>query len=393
MKKAYTLFLLLAILSTKIYAQSSISADGRLNIGFENNVFNSPELYLDRAGTLFQKSDLVESDGFTEFGWKFKYRSILKKKHKISIQNTGSFKNFFSLANANQRGTDLKGKYIYKKSRRLQFGYKIDLTRSKKLVTNILGDELTATFTFTQVINQGYVQYRIIENNKTKLGAYYKIRRYKSNPNTESLSYNTPALVFSTEQSFNINQTKTRLKLGVSSAGRKYLDRTAKDANGNGQVGYPTRDWSYFVTELSYRLKFRNNLEFEPYIVYTKRTDNFQDQFSYKEFKTGLKFSYSLDNALIEFKTINYNKNYNIRPALQTDGAEIPLRYKYFKMSLKGEYRLPKRITLFFAVNYESRDSNVTSIERRPRREYDTYEIYTGIQYSFQKSLKSRKYP
>jgi hypothetical protein len=388
MKKEYTLFMLLIISVTQLSAQSSFSGDVELSSGFESNVFNSPESYLDRAGTLYDKNDLVVSDGFVQYGWKLKYKTILKQKHSIRIQNTGGFKNFFSIANANQGGSDLSGKYIYKKSDKLNFGYNIDIARSKKLVTNILGDEVTAPFTFTQFINEGYVQYVAAENNKTRIGGYYKVRRYKSDPNTESLSYNTPSIFFSTEQSFKINSTKTKLKLGVESKTRKYIERTAKDANGNGQLGYPTRNWSYFITDLAYNIEFSNGIEFEPFVKYTKRNDKFEDQFSYKEFKSGLKFSYSADNYILKFKGSYYNKNYDIRPALQTDGTEIPLKYKYLNLSVSGEYNLSKKITLFMDVDYVSRDSNVTNIGRRPRREFKTYEIYGGIQYSFKKSLK-----
>ena len=392
MKKIYSLFVFVLLLNLSAKAQSKFYADAMANVGFESNVFNSPESYLDRAGTLYNKKDLVVSGAFAQYGWNMKYKTTLNKKHKISIQNKGGFKTFFGVANANQGGSDLKGKYIYQKSKKLSFGYNLALQRSKKLVTNILGDEVTAPFTFSQFINEGYVQYAINNNNETRLGGYYKVRKYKSDPTVpESLSYNTPALVFSTEQTIDINNTKTILKLGVESKGRKYTERTARDSIGNSVIGvYPKRDWSYFITNLTYSLRFNNGIRVDPFVEYTKRTDNFQDQFSYKEIKSGLKLAYNINEYSVKFKATRYNKNYNIRPALLSDGTEIPLSYKYFKFSLNGEYSLSKKFTVFLSAKYESRDSNVTNIGRRPRREYKTYEVYGGVMYSFQKNLKSK---
>jgi len=391
MKKIFPFVVLLVLLNTELHAQSSFSADAITNVGFESNVFNSPESY-DDGTTLFGKKDLVVSGGFAQYGWGMKYKTILNKKHKINIQNTGDFKTFFTVANANQGGADLIGKYIYEKSDKLNFGYNIRLQRSTKLVTNILGDEVTAPFTFTQIINEGFVQYAIIENNETRLGGYYKIRKYKSDPTVpESLSYNTPALVFSTEQSIRINGAKTKIKLGVESKGRKYVERTAKDALGNSQVGYPKRDWSYFITDLSYIIRLENDFRIEPFVEYTKRTDNFQDQFSYKEIKSGLKLAYYANEFSLKLKSAYYNKNYDIRPALQTDGTEIPLTYKYLKFSLDGEYNFSKKLSVFVAADYVSRDSNVTNIGKRPRRGYNNYQFYAGVQYSFHKKFKSKK--
>lgn len=135
MKKIYSLFVFVSLLNLGSKAQSKFYADVMANVGFESNVFNSPESYLDRAGTLYGKKDLVVSGAFAQYGWNMKYKTILKKKHKISIWNTGEFKTFFGVANANQGGSDLKGKYIYKKSKKLSFGYNLELQRSKKLVT------------------------------------------------------------------------------------------------------------------------------------------------------------------------------------------------------------------------------------------------------------------
>jgi len=388
MKKVVPFIILIALLSIEVNAQSKFYADAFVNAGFENNVFNSPESY-DDGTTLFGKKDLVVSGGFAEYGWGLKYKTVLNKKHKISIKNAGDFKTFIGVANANQWGANLKGQYLYEKSKKLSFGYNLELDRSKKLVTNILGNEVRAPFTFTQIINEGFVQYAILENNETRIGGYYEIRKYKSDPTvTESLSYNTPALVFSTEQSFKINKTNTKLKFGVESNDRKYIERTARDAAGNSQVGYPTRDWSYFIADLSYSLKFSNGVKVEPYVEYIKRTDNFENQFSFKEFKSGLNLAYYTNNFALKFKGTKYNKNYDIRPALLADGTEIPLIYKYLKFSINGTYYFSEKLSAFFAVDYELRDSNVTNISRRPRREYKTYEVYAGVQYSLQKKLK-----
>lgn len=389
MKSYHALLLVSSLSFTQIYAQT-ITAEGRINSGFENNIFHSPESYLDRVGTLYDKNDLIVSDGLVEFNWELGYKTTIKKNHKIRIEGSGETKNYFSTPLANTAQIMLQGKYKYVMSDKLKLGYNLELERSKKLITNILGNELPALFTFTQFINEVFAQYEIIENNETTLGAYHKIRKYESAPNTESLSYNTPALFFSTEQKFNINKVETKLDFEIEIKERKYTERTAKDANGNSQVGYPKRDWSYFVSGLSYNIEFSNGIEFEPFLAYTKRTDKFQDQFSYKELGYGLKFEYSLNHIVIDLRSSINNKNYNIRPALQTDGTEIPLSYKYFKLSAEGEYSLSKRISFFVLTDYVSRDSNVTSIEKRPRRGFKTFNILGGIQYTFEKDLKSK---
>ena len=391
MKVFFILSLLALLINFKSVAQSYISGKGTASVGYENNVFNSPEIYQDRAGTIFGKSDLLESGVFVDYGWYFKYRSTINKKHKFSVLNNGSFTNFIGVNNANQGRSAIIGTYSYRVNKKTYLGYTVDIRRSKTLVTNILGDEVTAPFTYTELVNEAYIQYAFAKNNVTKLGSYYQIRRYKADPNTESLSYNTPAIEFSTEQVIPINQIETKLEFSIYSKKRNYTERTAKDANGNSQIGYPTRDWSYLGASLTYDLRFNNGLRIEPLFAFTKRQDNFEGQFSYQELKSGIKVSYLFaDRALIELRESNYNRNYDIRPALQADGTEIPLKYKYLIFSLKGEYYQSKKLAFFVRANHVSRESNVSNIGKRPRRSYNTFEVLGGVEYRFQKRLKAK---
>ena len=121
MNKKIALFIIALITTFQINAQSNLSIDAGFNAGYHNNLFNSPETYIDGNGDLLEKDALYSSDFFGGFDWGIEFETLTRKKHKFSIENAGKFRKYYDLTEANSSSIGLGSKYQYRISNRLSF--------------------------------------------------------------------------------------------------------------------------------------------------------------------------------------------------------------------------------------------------------------------------------
>ena len=84
------------------------------------------------------------------------------------------------------------------------------------------------------------------------------------------------------------------------------------------------------------------------------------------------------------------NRNFRDRIArLGQEGTPLPLlRYQYARAEISAQHKLSKKLRLKMSANYLGRFSNTEDIRESTRRDYNNYEVKTGIEYRLSRSKR-----
>ncbi len=370
------------LLYISAFAQLEYELNAFFQSGYENNIFHSPSTYIDRDGVLFNEDSLIQSDAMNGVGWDLELEREYGKKHRLRLQNSGWFRYYSDYNSANQSDIDIELKYDYEVNRKFELGAEVWGSKSNRIGTNVLGDELTKNFAYNEIGMEGFLEAKLWDKAEGTLEMGWRYRNFRNEPGVESLTYTESAVSIDIKQEFGNKDLEQYLGLQIEYKNKPYRERTANDSFGySGDPMYPERHWRYLTGVLSYGLQIMKYWELEPFFKLRHRADLFQDYFDYNQIGYGITLGYEKKRFEMELDFSFREKQYLIRKAPQETSPFPDLNYRYFKYGLKLEYNVFKTLVLIGEFNLIQRKTNVSIETMKTRRSYDRSNLSLGLVY------------
>jgi len=381
MKKVFLIFGLLLFTVNSVNAQFEYEVNTFYEGGYENNIFHSPSSYLDN-GIMLDEDSLVHSDIHNGFGWDLQLEKEFGDKHRLRVENDGWLRRYNTFGNANQADLQVEIKYDYDMNNRIDMGGELWGSKSNRMGTNVLGEELTRTFAYREIGSTGYFESDLWNRAVAEIELGWRYRKYKSDPGMESLTYSETGISLDLEQEFGSADAEQFVSLEFEFEDKPYRERTSNDSTGySGDPIYPKRHWQYFTTTLTYGLEFFRYWSLEPSYQFRHRTDMFQHYFDYNQHEYGAELRYRNGRLDISSDLSYTDRLYTVRTAPQSQGPEPDLNYRYIGYGFEIEYELLSG--LFILGDYQGiqRRTNVNLETMRTRRSYDFSVFTLGLSY------------
>ena len=173
MKKNVILLLVLLISYTGM-SQIKLKTDAILGGGFEENIFKAPDVLLMPNNVDFYDVDsIIISDVFLDFGYSLDVEYKLNKKNVFEVYHKLSNRRYINNSSLNQFGLEFGTNYEYRINKDFSVGANYELSRSKKIGTTVLGDELTSVFSYMKNNAEVYLYTDFFNYNETTFSLNY----------------------------------------------------------------------------------------------------------------------------------------------------------------------------------------------------------------------------
>jgi len=372
------------LLAGVVYGQTEYDLSTFYLRGVENNIFHSPSSYINNLGETLTEDSLIQSDGLNGFGWDLELKRDFGR-HRLRLEQDGWLRRYGSYSTANQGDYQAELKYDYDLNRKIDLGARLQGSKTNKIGTNVLGEELTKTFSYAETRADGYFELRPTRQNRTKLDFSWRNKNYASDPGVESLSHRLTDLGIGSKQDFQLGTTTHNIELELNWEDKAYRDRTATDSTGSSRdITYPRRHWQYLSAQLTYGLELFRHWTVEPSFEITRRNDLFQDYYTYNQVENGIDLGYESNRLAVDAGFKSTNRHYLVRTARQLQGPEPDLVYKYHRYTLEASYAIVSGVFLTGEYEHLARITNVTVETMRTRRSYNYSRFNFGVAFGLQ---------
>jgi len=358
----------------QVNAQIETDIEIATQTGYENNIFKSPDSFIDEdTGELLGKDGVQRSSFFQDIG----IRGLFSKRwdnQKLSLRLNPKGRFYFS---------DDEASYftIYSRLR-----YENELSRNTKwLVTarynyrdrdgeNLDDSELRTPLGYAHVETTSTLHFRLYKQNRTLVELKYANRDYKDGL-TNNLSYNLIGIrtVFR-------NVFKRRAGYHSYGVEASFNKRHYKRVFFDGLEATTKRDWSYIDVEGFYRYPITENWQLRPSFQYMTRVDNDAGRFTYTQVKPTIAVSYNAESFSMDVTASYTNRNYDQLRATNTNGDDLGLlKFKYYRLRVNAEKQIAHNLFITANAYVNIRESNRTNQNSLIFRGYDHFYVGFGL--------------
>jgi len=345
------------------------------SIGYENNIFKSPDSFLDN-GALKDQNNLYKNSFYQEGGVRF----FAKKKWK---NQSLSFR------------LNPKGIYYYSEKKASYFTFLSGLRYSNELNKNtkwqmsswykiknregenIDGSELNFPLGNNHFGLATSLDLRLYKQNRSFVKLIYGNRDYKKS-NGFDLSYN--AIGMST-----VIRNVFKRKTGWHSYGveadfvNKFFQQQKTSTNTTAKF-----KWKDMSAGVFYRYPITKKLDLKPLFQYKKRIDSDKDKFSYNQFKPSINLVYKNKKISLGLTGSYTSRTYKTLEATDNNWDKLgKLNYRFYQIKLEGERELNKKLSITTNCFLNNRKSNKTNTKSIYFRDYNYYNLSIGLKYQF----------
>lgn len=406
-KQGIVVTLLLSILSVG-YSQSTMEVVVSAAPGYETNIFNAPESYINIQGDtlladqLIENAAFVSTEGALNFGWTI-------GAHQIGWNSKLDLMRYQGLSQANASEYQSRIEYDHKPEKSAyEKGVYLRIRSQNRLGINVLGDELLTPFTFRQLEAGSYLKRKYKGGHSTELRAVYSYKDYdpcvRCGLLGEDLSLTKrewefiASQVFITGKNAGINQS---LALELQWRDRQYFEVTNYDLllpdpdpltespfyAYDPDMTYPLRHWRYLTLKAYYEFPLSKVAKVKPIIEYTRRYDISRGDFGFTQWQPSLLF-YIKNKAWDLRAYLSYTiRDYTDRLARQSEGLPFPkLEYRYLRMKLRAARSIKGGFEAFTELGRTHRESNTSLIQTRVRRPYVNNYAMIGLRFRLKRN-------
>ncbi len=358
---------------TKSNAQWKWSSGLEIGVIQNQNIFKSPSrLLVDNewlgVDSLFQNDLTIPFDFDLDLIYK-------KRRHRFKIDLSTSMDRYGRFNNLNGSLHQIRLEDRWEASSKFEVFARIEGRRSRRVGTNVLGDQLPRLFEYQAVGASAGGEWQY-QKRKTLLLSYrWQFRDYTESDGSLSLDSHNQFMKIGWE--YRTPRKKGRYKrteLAFQYRTKSYLDYAARDEEGLQEEEYPLNYLQYFTVEFERARGLSRKWIWEWSIGGRYRRDRFENYYSYYAGTAGLDLKWR-PNKRLEFQgVVDWQLNYYpVKDAPQASDVEYPnLQYHFLDWQTSIEYAVHEATSLIIFVESDNRFSNVTLASYRVRRSYNT---------------------
>ena len=400
------LVILLCLFTQTVFGQSTIEVNATGAGGFDGNIYNSPDSYINLQGDTLGADTLIQRELFREFGAAliFKWR---KDGHYLKWDTEGELRRYQTQKSADAEEIQSRLSYAHTSSNKVKKGGMIRLRAQNRLGTNVLGSELLTPFSFRQVQARGFIEKKTKKKHVSGAEITYNYKNYDVcfgcdlRNQDVSLTQRQWELTLYQEWIVGENQGEEQ-KLGLSArfSDRQYQDwlnydvlnpnRTPDDPSPFLPVDpdreYTPRKWRYMIYKADYTFPLSKVAKIAPYIEFTRRYDVSNGDFGFIQWQPGARFYVRQERWQVRASASYTSRDYTDRLAQQQEGTPFPtLEYRYIRASAMVRYDVGSGFGVFAQGAMNNRDSNTSEVTTRVRRSYEAYEVLVGLNWNIER--------
>lgn len=378
-EKVILLTLLFCLVIPGGYSQSTLEADIGLYGGGEYNIFKSPDILLDRVtGDTFPQDSLIYTDLFLDAELDIDFLKLTKR----GVFETGGdlwYRNYIEFTDLNQGKFKAYASYGYNITKSLNLGGTYYFNWSDRIGTSVTGDLLMRSFKYLGNTGRLFMKFIPSEDLHMNLFAEYEYKNYYDEQTRDPLDHANLELNYELE--YEINRDND-FSFEISAVDRNYFYYHALDSTGNYIPSNPLRHFRYYQVKSDYNWSPVKGLRINPGIEGTRRTDLFQDYYSYWSYGGSLRLRYFRGNFYISLYGDYKRMEYDIRPAFTSLDNDPMLIYGYYDLKFTFRYSISDNWDIFLILESDNRTSNTDLEYFKTRRPYNTYLGMIGVRYS-----------
>lgn len=388
LSSVFTLFLIFSSIQN-IAGQKKWSIDSNVSsyAGFENNPYKSPDsLFSVSHNTGYSKQELIKTDYFIEYNYDIDVSGRIGKKLLLDLTSQWQNKKYLEEKILNTDRFNIGIAPAYRINRKVTIGGGYEFEKRAMIDADILGEQTKYVLSYHQNQAQFFVKTKPFKNNILNFYYFFQDRKYSNTyssytPATQlpvelNLDYIQHTLDIRTVQRLN---KRTRFNVGL-----RFYDRTYEFLPSYETLLTPIenmpRHYQDFRVNFGLNSKVNNVVHIRPYASYERRTDKYNDYFSYNRidvgFETRLTHHKWVLNVDLLSKLYNYDK---FEAPIIGSQSFPPLEYRYYISDIMLTYRLLRGVNLDAGVYFERRNSNANRPTWRYRRGYDNFIVKGGI--------------
>ena len=377
----HIVFFLLFIPATAPLVHAQWYWRGALDLGlYQNqNIFKSPDR-LARNGVMLGVDSLYQNDVTIPLQ-AFLAAGYTAEKHRIRLYYRSNLNRYGRFDDLNGGSHSVRLTDTWKIASNLQFLLSGEGRRSRRVGTNILGDQLARLFEYTGVEGKAAVRWRLKNRRSLTLGYALEYRDYTETDGSLSLDSYSHFVT----ATWNYRSKKTRgqfreVDIEVEYRRKEYTSYLARSKSGIQHATNPVNRLHYADVDLDFERAFSRFFSWSFGMGGRYRHDPFQGYYSYGSghLQTSLSI-HPVRSVEIEMEASLRHVRYPVKDAPQFDTTVSPnLQYDYVDWSGEVNYLITPAVSLLFFIESDSRRSNVTRETSQVRRSYDT--LQSGIQ-------------
>ena len=373
-----SLLLLLAV-TFSATAQTSYKLKFSYERGYEDNLYHSPETYIDANDDFFPSSQLLVDDMFNDYRWRLGAKHKFNKKNQLRLEYSSWLRRYENYKNANQSSHMLKSYFRHTFSKKINGTIYGRYQREDRIGTNVLGDELVLDFAFHQYYLRSYFNIKVNKKNRLNLEASYRYRDFDPVEERRSFSYGESRLRILDYHKYRIGNLANTFRTSVEWKDRPYIERLSRTSEGVKLPDNALRHDRYFEVEVSNKIYVRKKFTIEPKLEFDRRIDRFNNYFSFHQFSESLEIKYKRKKWEVAAQGEFSQRNYLVRLAPNGEANDPRLQYNFLRYRLEAGYHIMPGLTLATKFRRVNRDTNVMAESVRTRRPYNFSEISAGL--------------
>ena len=355
------------------FAQWDWSGSVEAGVYQNQNIFRSPDRLL-LGGQLVGVDSLYQSDLAIplELDLSLMRRS---KRHTIRVDYSSNLQRYGRYNNLNGGWHVVRLRNRLNAGNTLEINWEVEGRRSKRVATNVLGDQLSRLFQYQQIGTAGSVVWDVASRHSLEFEYEWNVRDYTESGESPSLDSKNHIVSMSWDyRSARRNGTYWKSSVEAEYRAKNYLNYRARDAFGNQSEFYPINHLDYYDLEIGIERTRSRKWSVELGIGLRYRHDPFEDFYTYTSGHIQFDVAWSPVRVLtLELDTDWRRMIHAVKDAPQSGAADNPaLRYDFVDWTASVEYRLLNYAFLTVFVESDSRRSNATLESSRVRRSYDS---------------------
>ena len=374
-----------------VYAQFRWNGAVEVGLSQNQNLFRSPESFLDSGrtlgpGSLYQNDRIIPID--VDAGIEFRSAS-----NRIELDYSGTMDVYETYSNLNGHFHALRLRDTWSASKSLELQISVEGRTSKKVGTNALGDELSRIFEYMGVQSSFEVEWDL--SRRYTLSALYTFsyRDYTESQRASSLDSNTHRAELGWRyQSKKRKGAYWRVDAEAQYRLKSFISYRARNENGEQFAFHPINKLHLFSTELSIQRALSRKWTLELGIAGRHRYDFFEAYYSYGAAVLEFGFEWEPTRRLtIEGEVGARRTHFFGKIAPQTGTANTPfLRYTHVEGEVAIQYDLTPWLSVETFVSSYNRLSNSNLESRLTRRSYETMEGGASLTFDIDSIVRRR---
>ena len=367
--------------------------NGALEVGVSQNqnLFRSPDTYLDSGrtlgpSTLYQNDRIIPID--IDAG--IEHRS---STNRIELDYSGSMDVYATYSNLNGQFHTLRLRNTWSMTKSLDLEISIEGRKSKKVGTNALGDELSRIFEYVGAQSSVEVEWDLSRRYTMSALYMFSYRDYTESQGSLSLDSNTHRAALGWR--YKSKKTKGaywRIDAEAEYRLRSFISYRARNENGQQFDFHPINKIHLFSTEFEVQRALSKQWTLKMGIAGRYRYDFFESYYSSGAGILDVGFEWEpAKRFTLEGEVGARRTHFFGKVAPQTGTAESPfLRYTHVEGEVSVQYDVTSWISLETFVSTYNRHSNSNLATRLTRRSYETMEGGASLKIDLDRMVRRR---